>query len=115
MSLVAKDEGELYTNVDKGLLKLSLKCDDILLYNNLLPFVKDCEGDCEGDCEEDCEGNCEGDCEGDSEGDCEVDSKTDCEGDSEDDFEVDSEGDCEEVGEGYGEKIVGSSVDEKRD
>ena len=46
---------------------------------------------------------------------CVRDCKGDSEGDSEGDFKGDSEEDCEEVGEGDGEEIAGSSVDEKRD
>ena len=119
--LVVKDEVELYTNVDEGLLELFVKCDDvpILLDDSLLLSVRDCEGDnevdCVGDSKKDCEGDSEGDCEGDSEGDCEGDSKRDCEEDSEEVSEGDSERDCEKVGEGVGEEIGDSSVDEKRD
>ena len=60
MSLVVKDEGKLYTNVDKELLELSVKCDDvpILLDNRLLLSVKDCEGDREGESEGDSEADC---------------------------------------------------------
>ena len=105
MSLVVKDEVEIYTNVDEGLLELSVKCDDvpILLDNSFLLSVKDCEGDSEVDCEEDNKRDCEGDSEG--------DSKTDCEGNNEEDFEGDGIEDCEKVGEEDEEEIAGSSVD----
>ena len=85
MSLVVKDEVELHTNTDEGLLERSVKCDDvpILLDNSLLLCVRDCEGDSKVDCEE---GN-KRDCEGDSEGD----SKTDCERDNEEAFVRDRE------------------------
>ena len=105
ISLVVKDEVELYTNVNEGLLEPSVKCDDVpmLLDNSLLLSVKDCEGDSKVDCEEDNKRDREEDSEG--------DSKTDCEGDNEEDFEGDGIGDCEKVGEGDGEEIASSSVD----
>ena len=54
MSLVIKDEGELCTNVDEGLLELSVKSSDVCipLDDSSLPCVRDCEGDSEGDCKE---------------------------------------------------------------